>query len=35
MAKLDLRKTFSHLYKASAKKPALVEVPAMNFLMAL
>jgi hypothetical protein len=33
MEKLDLRKTYAHLYKASAKKPSLVEVPAMNFLM--
>jgi len=34
MEKMDLRKEFAHLYKASAKKPALVDVPAMNFLMA-
>lgn len=34
MEKMDLRKKFALLYKASAKKPALVEVPALNFLMA-
>jgi hypothetical protein len=33
MEKLDLKKMYAHLYKVSAKKPALVEVPAMNFLM--
>jgi len=33
MEKLDLRKQLAPLYKASAKQPALVEVPAMNFLM--
>ena len=33
MAKLDLKKQFAHLYKASAKAPAMVDVPAMNFLM--
>ncbi len=33
MKKLDLKKEFGELYKASAKKAAIVEVPAMNFLM--
>ncbi len=33
MAKLDLKKQFAHLYKASAKAPAMVDVPAMNYLM--
>ena len=31
--KLDLRKQFKHLYSPSAKKPEIVDVPAMNFLM--
>jgi hypothetical protein len=33
MKKVDLRKQLKHLYTASAKEPALVEVPKMNFLM--
>ncbi|MBI4578245.1 MAG: GyrI-like domain-containing protein [Planctomycetes bacterium] len=31
--KLDLKRQFKHLYSPSAKTPAIVEVPAMNFLM--
>jgi hypothetical protein len=34
MKKIDLKKEFKHLYTASAKKPALVDVPRLNFLMA-
>lgn len=33
MEKLDLKKTLKHLYLPSAKQPALVDVPAMNFVM--
>ena len=33
MAKLDFKKELKHLYRASAKKVSLVEVPPMNFLM--
>lgn len=33
MTKIDLRKDLKHLYQAPAKAPALVEVPAMSFLM--
>jgi len=33
MEKLDLRKQLASLYKASAREPALVEVPALNYLM--
>lgn len=31
MAKVDFKKTLKHLYRASAKAPTIVEVPAMNF----
>lgn len=31
--KLELEKTYKHLYKPSAKKISLVEVPKLNFLM--
>lgn len=30
---LDLKKDLKHLYNPSAKQPAIVDVPAMNFLM--
>ena len=33
MQKIDLRKEWKHLYKPSAKKIEMVDVPAMNFLM--
>jgi hypothetical protein len=33
MEKVDLRKKLAALYKASAREPALVEVPAIDFLM--
>ena len=33
MEKIDLLKTLKPLYQASAKEMALVDVPAMNFLM--
>lgn len=33
MEKRDYKKTLKHLYKPSAKKPEIVEVPKMNFLM--
>lgn len=33
MEKIDLRKTLKHLYKPSAKKPEVVDVPEMSFLM--
>ncbi len=33
MLKIDHRKTLKHLYHPSFKTPALVDVPAMNFLM--
>jgi len=33
MKKVDLRKQLKHVYTASAKEAALVEVPKMNFLM--
>ncbi len=33
MSKIDVKKELKHLYSASAKEPALVEVPEMNFLM--
>ena len=33
MDKIDLLKTLKPLYQASAKEMALVDVPAMNFLM--
>jgi hypothetical protein len=33
MEKLDLKKQLKHLYRPSAKKPSIVEVPPMNFLM--
>lgn len=33
MKKIDLKKDLKQLYQPSAKEPALVEVPAMNFLM--
>jgi hypothetical protein len=32
MEKIDFKKTLKHLYSASAKEPALVEVPEMKFL---
>jgi len=31
--KLDLRKDLKYLYSPSAKKPEVVEVPELNFLM--
>ncbi len=33
MEKIDYKKQLKHLYKASAKKPVIVNVPAMNFFM--
>ena len=33
MTKIDLKKELKHLYSASAKEAAVVEVPEMNFLM--
>ena len=33
MQKIDLRKQWKHLYKPSAKKIEIVDVPPMNFLM--
>ncbi len=33
MEKIDLRKEFKHLYKPSAKKVEIVEVPSFNFAM--
>lgn len=33
MEKIDIRKELKHLYKASPKEVAQVDVPAMNFLM--
>lgn len=33
MEKTDFKKTLKHLYKPSAKRPAIVEAPKMNFLM--
>ena len=33
MEKIDLLKTLKPLYRASTKEMALVDVPAMNFLM--
>ena len=33
MEKLDFKKRFKDLYAASAKRPAIIEVPPMNFLM--
>jgi len=33
MTKLDFKKEFKHLYKASTKEVSLIEVPPMNFLM--
>ena len=33
MKKIDFKKDLKYLYQPSAKEPALVEVPAMNFLM--
>jgi hypothetical protein len=33
MKKIDFKKDLKHLYQPSAKEAALVEVPAMNFLM--
>jgi hypothetical protein len=33
MQKIDLRKEWKHLYRPSAKKVELVDVPEMNFLM--
>ncbi len=33
MKKIDLKKEYSGLYGVSAKKPEMVEVPALNFLM--
>jgi len=34
MKKIDFKKSLKQLYAASAKEPVLVDVPAMNFLMA-
>ena len=31
--KIDLKKTWKHLYQPSAKAPAIIEVPAANYLM--
>jgi len=33
MIKIDLKKDLPRLYQASAREPAIVEVPALNFLM--
>jgi len=33
MEKIDYKKLYSKLYQPSARNPALIEVPAMNFLM--
>lgn len=33
MEKRDYKKILKHLYKASPKKPAIIDVPEMNFLM--
>ena len=33
MAKIDFKKDMQHLYQASAQEPAMVEVPAMKYLM--
>ena len=33
MGKIDFKKKFKNLYTASAKKPTIIEVPPMNFLM--
>ena len=33
MEKLDLRKQYKHLYQPSAKKVAVVDVPAFKFTM--
>src|SRR4030042_3728978 len=33
MPKIDLKKDLQRLYQASAREPAIVEVPALNFLM--
>lgn len=33
MQKLDLKKDLKHLYDPSPKKPVIIEVPKMNFLM--
>jgi len=33
MEKLDLRKQLAPFYKASAREPALVDVPALDYLM--
>ncbi len=33
MEKIDYKKIYNELYQPSAKNPALIEVPAMNFLM--
>lgn len=33
MIKVDLKKDLKHLYQASIKEPAIVEVPAFDFLM--
>ncbi|MCK4851113.1 MAG: GyrI-like domain-containing protein, partial [Phycisphaerae bacterium] len=33
MEKLDFKKQFKDLYTASAKSPAIIEVPPMKFLM--
>ncbi|UCC67131.1 MAG: GyrI-like domain-containing protein [Armatimonadota bacterium] len=34
MKKLELKRQLKHLYRPSSKQPVLVDVPAMNFLMA-
>jgi hypothetical protein len=31
--KIDLRKELRHLYRPSAREPAIVDVPDMNYLM--
>jgi len=33
MEKIDYKKELKHLYRSSAKKVEVVEVPKMNFLM--
>jgi hypothetical protein len=33
VVKVDFKKTLKHLYSASAKEPAIVDVPTMNFAM--
>jgi hypothetical protein len=33
VAKIDLKKELKHLYNAPSKKPSIVEVPALNYIM--